>query len=77
MFKYARFFLLFGMFFATMQGTDLCCPELKNQLAAVKNEIQHQLAAVKLDNEILTDLVKDLRAKLGSSYEWPPSKNGL
>ena len=66
MLKFAHTFLLFEMFLSTLQGADLTCPEIKNQLSAGN-----------LDIEILLDLVRDLRAKLGSSFEWPPSKSGL
>jgi len=65
MFKFTRTFLLFEVFFSIV-GADLSCPEIQNQLAGVK-----------LDNEILMDLVRVLRAKLGSSLEWQLSKNGL
>lgn len=66
MFKITRALLLFEMLFVASRGADECC-----------HETQNSLAAVKLDVEILLDFMKDLRAKLGESFEWGPSKNSL
>ena len=66
MLKFTHMLLLFDIFLSILQGANLSCPEIKNQLLASNMQI-----------EILLDLVKDLRAKLESSLEWPPSKNGL